>query len=477
MQRLCAAAALLCACGPQVASDEDDGIDTELGSDAGTTGTGAPPVETTIDTADDSSGTGCMSHKCLDLYDPQPPQQSGQLDVLLVLDNSLSMAEEQVNVSRNLIRIVHGLQELTDIEGSLLNLDVHVMVTTTDFGSPLCPEIAGYEPAHGEPVTEGCNERILEFADPSGTRSVEEACTSVCPVDIVGGTSYVAFGPDGSNVPDVEPVDIDGDGELEDAAAQAIACIGAQGIIGCEYGSPLEAMLQALNPAASWNAAPDGFLREGAGLFVVIVTDEPDCSAADPSFVLDEAYMNVDPGSGAPAPSPASCWNAGVACEGPDANGVYASCASAAGPLHDVDRYVSYLEAAFEDRFLLGIVTGVPLVTMHNRNPPFEPIAGGVHDLVYRGWVDGAFPVGDILPTDAAAGVTAADQQFRFGIGPGCTTETAQATPPVRMRELCDAVVGDELPRCAIESICDDDFSVITRLLVRSFGPPFPPPG
>jgi hypothetical protein len=116
---------------------------------------------------------------------------------------------------------------------------------------------------------------------------------------------------------------------------------------------------------------------------------------------------------------------------------------------------------------MLGIL-GVPEVTAHNPDPPYQPTAGGVLDLVYRNWRDGEFPTGDILPDEFATGVTAADKQFQFGIGPGCTGGnavdgfTGQAIPATRIQAVCESLNIDDTPegiRCCIESICDDDFS------------------
>jgi hypothetical protein len=82
-------------------------------------------------------------------------------------------------------------------------------------------------------------------------------------------------------------------------------------------------------------------------------------------------------------------------------------------------------------------------------------------DLVYRDWIAGAYPNGDILPGDDDAGT----KQFQFGIGPGCTGEngmggfTGQAVPPVRVKEVCEALNEDDKIRCCIESVCDTDFS------------------
>jgi hypothetical protein len=56
-------------------------------------------------------------------------------------------------------------------------------------------------------------------------------------------------------------------------------------------------------------------------------------------------------------------------------------------------------------------------------------------------------------------------KEFQFGIGPGCTGEngmggfTGQAIPPVRVKEVCEALNEDDKIRCCIESVCDTDFS------------------
>ena len=145
-------------------------------------------------------------------------------------------------------------------------------------------------------------------------------------------------------------------------------------------------------------------------------------------------------------------------------------------------RYIKFLRDVLivqekKDVIMLGIL-GVPPVTAHNPEPPYEPIAGGVKDLVYRQWKDGPYPGGDILPGDTG---TAASKQFEFGIGPGCTGEdgvggfTGQAIPPVRIKEVCESLNEGDKIRCCIESICDDDFSdaiqCLSGLLQESFAP------
>jgi hypothetical protein len=307
-----------------------------------------------------------------------------------------------------------------------------------------------------------------------------EACSNVCTNDLAapeGDDVFIAFNQAGDNIPDdVAPADVDGDGVDDSPVAQALACIGPQGIDGCGYESQLENMLQALNPNSPWNQGGRPFLRPNALLAIAVITDEADCSVKEYSVMDDDAYMETNPGTSNKQASSAICWNAGVSCDGPDANGEYSSCTSAdLDQLQPISRYTDYLittlrEEQKKEVVMLGIL-GVPIVTEHNPDPPFEPTAGGVLDLVYRDWQDGAYPTdGDILPDEFAAGVTAANKQFDFGIGPGCTGGdaasgfTGQAIPPVRIKQVCEALNienadGTTDVRCCIESICDDDFS------------------
>jgi hypothetical protein len=118
-------------------------------------------------------------------------------------------------------------------------------------------------------------------------------------------------------------------------------------------------------------------------------------------------------------------------------------------------------------------LSGVPSVTVHNHALPYQPLEGGVLDLVYHEWIDGAYPSGEILP-----GEDAATNEYLYGIGPGCTAEDGiggfhgQAIPPVRVKEVCQALDNDEGTRCCIESICDLQYDraiqCLTGMLVNA---------
>ena len=464
----------------------------------GTTGGSVGPA-TQSASASSSDGTGSETS------DTSPMCGQGELgcptnkiDLLFVIDNSGTMGEEQLNLAVNFPALIDELQTLQDTSGQPVQADVNIMVTTTDFGNPACDpfEPADYESARGAPISTPCTERLQRFTGlgPSPL-VVEEACLDVCdpgaparPLD-----QFIHFTPEQHNVQGGSPAD-------------ALACIGPQGIDGCGFEAPLETMAQALRPDACWNDPGPGcedtpyvepFLRPDAVLAIAIITDEADCSVNDYGIMTDPTFMETPPNGGQPEATSALCWNAGVVCTGLDpGTGIYSGCIAANhGPdgavgvdgseavLHPLSRYTDLLQSfrsAGKEVIMLGIL-GVPVVTEHAQTPPFQPTAGGVEALVYRRWTDPAYPDGDILPDEYAADVRAVDKQYEFGIGPGCTgyveesdTYTGQAIPPVRIREVCESLNQPDDPdtpqdesriRCCIESICGEDFTPALRCL------------
>jgi hypothetical protein len=473
---------------PEASTGTTDAAQTDT-SDTLASSSGLAGSETPTDPTDPPPSCGEIGNAC-----------GNKVDVLFVIDNSGTMGEEQLNLAKNFGLLIEQLETLTDADGDLVAVDVNVMVTTTDFSNPACsPAPPGYVPTDGAPVSTPCTERLEQFTSRDGQTMLPEACTDVCDADAPAAPAdqFIHFDRFGDNVVGGTP-------------AQALACIGPQGIDGCGYEAPLESMLQALNPDACWNdpSACEGesawiehpFLREDAVLTIAIITDEADCSVRDYTIMSDPAFMETHPDLGEPVASSALCWNAGVVCDGLDpVTGEYDGCISAnknpAGVvgvsdaqavLHPLSRYTALLSSLkasgrVRDVVMLGVL-GVPLVDDHADVPPHQPTAGGIEDLVYRRWRDPDVPAGgDILPDEWLAGVNAEDKTFEFGVGPGCTgfdpelsTYTGQAIPPVRIREVCESLDRSDDPdtradetriRCCIESICDDDFSPAIRCL------------
>jgi hypothetical protein len=483
-------AAVIVACTPdEPMVDETTGMTTTGMTTTGMTTTG----DETESVDEDSAGVLDVENPTGDTPLCQTDGSCDLIDLVFIIDNSGTMGEEQLNLARNFQQLVDELENLTDPEGIPVNPNVNIMVTTTDFGHPLCTAFQkpDYLPRQGAPVYQGCNARIQRFTglDPMDPVVIEEACTENCPADISPGNHFINFSSFGSNVPN-------------DDVGAALSCIGPQGIDGCGYEAQLETMLQAINEGACWNN-PDqdkcdedpewadvtqGFLRKDAILGVVLITDEMDCSVQAPvgySFFTDIAntiYWNVNPELEIPQATSAICFNSGVSCADDNGDGIYEGCtATDSEVLHPVERYISYFDYLTDGQnkevVMLGIL-GVPEVVAHNPNAPFQPIAGGAVDLLYRNWIDFPYPAGDILPEEWDAERRAANKIFEFGdIGPGCTGTddtgafTGQAIPPVRERQVCESLnyldeeTGDPVVRCCIESICDTDFSPAIRCL------------
>jgi hypothetical protein len=478
-------------------------------------GTGEGGDATSLTGADDDSDGSDGPPGDVPWFPPCDPDSGckNKIDLLFVIDNSGTMGEEQLNLARNFPRLIEELEDLTDRQGHPVGPDVNVMVTTTDVGAnPSChtmDEKPGYVAARGAPIYTPCTERLERFTGRGDDAPVfEDACTEVCDPDapISPTDQFLHFSPQSANVP------------AYGTPAEALACIGPQGIDGCGYEAPLEAMAQALNPTACWNDPehcndPEldwmelPFLRDDAVLAIAIITDETDCSVRDFSIMESLVFKEFDPLVGLPTASSAICWNAGVMCTGFDASTrIYDQCVSVnkdvdgnmgvsddEAVLHPVSRYLDLLhayEAQGRDVIMLGVL-GVPPVTEHADLPPYHPIAGGVDDLVYRQWNDPQYPDGDILPDEWDAGVRAIEKEWEFGMGPGCTgspdggvTFTGQAIPPVRIQTVCEAlnvaddpttVLNEGRVRCCIESICGSDYSpaltCLTGLIKDAFTP------
>lgn len=420
---------------------------------------------------DDDSVADDEGHGFDDLAGQPPPTEACDeehpclLDILVVVDNSGEMAPAQAALVRALVPLVRRLE--THVAGEEDPVDVQMMFTTTDMGDPACAPFnpAGYVPSMGAPTATGCNLRIDDFTGLGNSPEVRpEVCTQTCFADVVPTDPFVAFyGDVSNNVGDGPSVDIDGDGAVDSVVAQAVACLAPQGINGCGYESPLGAMMQALDPAAAWNAGERPFLREGSRLVIVLLTTEIDCSTEDPSVLDDPALWENNPNGGFPQRSSAACWNAAMSCGETDGAGNYVDCALRDAPLVPASRYAEFLVdqlTVLEGREVAMVaITGVPEVTARSEAPPFEPTDGGLAKLAIHDFREGLPPAGDMLPGEAEDGVTPQELQWMYGIGAGCVRvdgeDGARGLPNPRIHEVCGSLDGEGEVRCCVESICD----------------------
>ena len=374
------------------------------------------------------------------------------VDILFVIDNSGSMAEEQARLARNFPAFI------AELDG--MQADYRIGVTTTDVAHPGCGGAA--TPENGNLVLRSCLDAVADGAFVFNDDDAAAACTDQCklsPAQLEQRPSVY----DGDLHPWLESIG----GETNLAAgvrmADAFACFGPQGIDGCGYESPLEAMRLAITKARASNG--NGFMREEALLSVVLVTDEADCSS-NPAhadiFTSNTTFQNDT----APQRTSATCWRAGTACsgDGPDFKECHAEDWAADGSpaqsaedavLHPVDRYVD---------FLAGL-RGVPGARAEDGGPAARDVLVSLITGVPVGYDLGAAEL------EYHAAEPGSEQAINFGVAPGCTNSedgsNSTAIPPVREREVAEAFAGADGAR-NLFSICQDDYSPALRQIAAS---------
>lgn len=365
----------------------------------------------------------------------------GALDVLFVIDNSGSMADEQILATQ-------AIAQFAQHAGETLGTSLRVGFTTSDNGNPWC---TGTGPEAGHLRLTACSRRLPEFVF-NGFETIDatqEACLDLCSLeqipmlpttthvdDTPAPRWWIEAGPEGTNLDGV-------------SVAAAVSCAAPQGIDGCGFEQPLESMRKTIERSATSGDPSYGFLRPWARLAVVFVTDEVDCSvdSAWDEIFLPEGNRAFWSDPTAASPTSAVCWNAGVECQGTDddlgpcnpqnydVDGDVTDASSAV--MYSLTRYIDELQAVEADKqayrgegsVSVALVAGVP-----------EGYADGTAELVY-----------------SRTGL--GDPQFldSFGVDPGCTGPSGPAVPPVRLKTLAELFpVGGS---AAVHSVCGGSYS------------------
>lgn len=172
------------------------------------------------------------------------------LDVLFVVDDSGSMAEKQTALRAAFPSLI---SKLSALEGGLPNL--HLAVVSSDMGTSAFDGQTG--PAIGSPGNGGC----------TGTGK--------------GGVFQLGSATLSSEDDLFATVARDGTRNFEGELAAVFDQMATLGSRGCGFEQPLAAIHAALSGDIAENA---GFLRPGANLAVIVLSDEDDCSAAHTSL-------------------------------------------------------------------------------------------------------------------------------------------------------------------------------------------------
>jgi len=333
---------------------------------------------------------------------PSCPEMAPPVDLLFVVDNSATMAEEQTAFAGAMGELVRALiSGDLDADGTpdqLRAQDLHVGIVSTDMGTfgfvlPGCTD-----------ATDGDDGVLLE------TRT-SHACPTAAP-------AIHAFGA----------------GDTPADFVSELGCAVRIGAAGCGLEQPLEAALEALTPSTSsiefaamsrghGDGANAGFLRPDSILAIVFLTDEDDCSAADPRLFDPSSTMY-------PLELAVRCYAYPAA-------------------LQPVSRYSEGLIALVSspDRLVVATISGVPTALV------------------------GMSPAGILA---------APDMEHRLegtAMRPSCTDPVrGAAVPPRRMVRLASSLEGTGA-RLEIQSICQDDLSPALRAVAARIGQAAAGPG
>lgn len=211
-----------------------------------------------------------------------------KLDILLVVDNSFSMKDEQAALAKALSPFFERLGVARDgAVGPLPSL--HVGVISPNLGAyedeiPICLGAGDDGALQSSPRADGCKAPTLE----------------PWVKDVVSGELRVT--------------------NYDGSIAEAVGCIAQLGVDGCGFEQHLAAIGRALAPDHVHNA---GFLRDDAKLAIIIIADEDDCSVKERSIFSNQASNELGPfGS-------FRCSEFGLVCDGqrlPRQTGAYERC-------------------------------------------------------------------------------------------------------------------------------------------------------
>lgn len=309
---------------------------------------------------------------------------------------------------------------------------------SADLGGPAC-EGPG---EGGALVAESCRDRASAFGEAFG-----QACAASCPEGLVGDADALAptaipGRPGSAPRPWLEGGTAAPSNLRGAAPAELFACLAPQGTRGCTFGQPIAAARRAIERALDPEDPSHGFLRQSELLVLVFVTAGVECSHPPSSAAAfdPEGAKSFWGDTEASAPTPALCWNAGVACSNAQA-GLYHEC-------HAEDRALDGAPADAPERAALTPVAGE---VEFLRATIAEQLGGEVMVAAFTGvHLDFAGDPGLLqypVPNDM--------DRATYGIGPGCTSGGLRALPPVRVRDLA---LGFDAG-LAFASACNPDWS------------------
>jgi hypothetical protein len=337
------------------------------------------------------------------------------VDILFVVDNSNSMAQEQKALSQAFPQFIDMLATMS---GGMP--DAHIGVISTDLGAgnyglPSC-EVAGGDGGKLEnaPRKAGCT-------PPNGP--------------------YVSYTNGVTNVP--------GPGTALDRVKSGFTCIAEIGTGGCGFENTIEASRRAVDPKLNINP---GFVRKDAMLVVIYLSDEDDCSAQKPQLYDPNQSQLTDPLG--PLTS-FRCFEFGIKCTcsgGPCTRttvGPRTNCSPAFSWLHSISSYITFFKSLKPPgQILMAALTGPekPVSTaMTYQNPTLQPSCtsgngSAVPAIRIKALLDGfgtASFFSSICDTNYGPPFSKLGTQIASQLGEACLQALTDTSPAPGMQASC----------------------------------------
>jgi len=364
---------------------------------------------------------------------PVNPQRA--LDLLIVIDDSASMEDEQAKLALQVPRLVEllltgGESDPTAVGTFPAIENLHVGVITPDLGHSTVPPhsfIAGPDASTDFYPTDDCMRS--GGAGKAGTMQVagyEGDPRVACDADTaVPGAFYLNYNTGDDRV----------------ALVDDVTCItgqGTDGMWGCGFEQQLESIV-----ASDRNTANAGFNRDGALLAVILITDEDDCSTTDPR-VFDIGFIGTETTEERPSnPYVGPTTSRGE----PQFN---LRCSAHSDQLREVEEYVSGIASLKSDpsQVVFAAITGIPMDATLDRDE-FD-----TDEERYAAILDHSAMAE--IPNPADADIR--DQQLT----PACTASDASgsAAPGRRIVETMKGLAESNTGvGTVVESICAQDYA------------------
>jgi hypothetical protein len=213
------------------------------------------------------------------------------LDILFLVDDSSSMTGAQQNLARNFPVFMGVLRTLPQ---GLPNVHIAVVTSTLGAGADTVAADTGCQKNDGG-----------RFIDRPRLLASDPRCSAAHLGD---GAHFIASSANGTQN--------NFTGSLEDT----FSCLAQVGSTGCGFEHQLEAVRRALGDARAGIAPPPenaGFLRDGAYLAIIWITNEDDCSAPPDSQLFSSNPNAVDADNRSLGPrDDMRCTRYGVRCDG-----------------------------------------------------------------------------------------------------------------------------------------------------------------